>query len=273
MKLGIINSACEGTKLNTVRCIEIIKEIGFDTIDIQTDPLDIDIRTKKSILDTCKRVDLPIISLATTDLGLIDSHKSVREFSLKHCKAFLDLTYEFNANNFLLCMGQYLWDGNVMPKERPWQYGVEGLKQLGKYAQDLGVEIAIELVPFDNAMINSIDNMKKFLDDIGMSSVNANFDISHFYLEKIRPDEIRRIKDKIIHVHMSDCDGKVHGDLPPGRGVIDFKPYLQELKNFGYKGAISIELEYAPRQVEMIDWVKEAYTNTNSLMKEIGIRG
>ena len=26
---------------------------------------------------------------------------------------------------------------------------------------------------------------------------------------------------------------KMHGDLPPGRGVVDFRPYLAQLKKVG----------------------------------------
>ena len=32
----------------------------------------------------------------------------------------------------------------------------------------------------------------------------------------VKPEELRRLWGKAIHVHISDCDGKVHGDLPPG---------------------------------------------------------
>ena len=41
---------------------------------------------------------------------------------------------------------------------------------------------------------------------------------------------MRKLQGRAIHVHISDCDGKVHGDLPPGRGVVEFGPYLDEIK-------------------------------------------
>jgi sugar phosphate isomerase/epimerase len=78
---------------------------------------------------------------------------------------------------------------------------------------------------------------------------------------------------RIGHVHFSDCDGKVHGDLPPGRGVVNFIPYLQALKEVNYEGVISIELEYSPEPGKIVDWVKEAYTATDQMMRALGIRG
>ena len=51
-------------------------------------------------------------------------------------------------------------------------------------------------------------------------------------------------------MHISDCDGKVHGDLPPGRGVVKFSPYLQAIKDLDFDGSVSLELEYSPDPVE-----------------------
>ena len=61
--------------------------------------------------------------------------------------------------------------------------------------------------------------MLKFVDDVALPDVvRANVDISHLHLMGVQPQEIRRLKGRIAHVHLSDCDGKVHGDMPPGRG-------------------------------------------------------
>jgi sugar phosphate isomerase/epimerase len=84
--------------------------------------------------------------------------------------------------------------------------------------------------------------------------------------------ELRRLQGQAIHVHISDCDGKKHGDLPPGRGVVDFGPYLREIKHLNIDGAISIELEYSPEPDQIVAWVREAYQATDRLMREAGLR-
>ncbi len=73
-------------------------------------------------------------------------------------------------------------------------------------------------------------------------------------------------------MHLSDCDGKKHGDLPPGRGVVDFPPYLEALRDTGYNGVVSIELEYSPEPHKILEWVREAYTKTAELMDRAGVR-
>jgi sugar phosphate isomerase/epimerase len=72
---------------------------------------------------------------------------------------------------------------------------------------------------------------------------------------------------------LSDCDGKVHGDLPPGRGVVDFLPYLREIKALDIDGAVSIELEYSPQPERIVEWVREAYEATDRLMRQAELRG
>ena len=74
-------------------------------------------------------------------------------------------------------------------------------------------------------------------------------------------------------MHISDCDGKKHGDLPPGRGVVHFGPYLAELKKLDLEGVISIELEYSPDPAKIVDWVAEAYRETDRLLRQHGLRG
>lgn len=81
------------------------------------------------------------------------------------------------------------------------------------------------------------------------------------------------MKNKAIHVHISDCDGKVHGDLPPGRGIVKFPPYLHAIKDLQLEGAISIELEYSPDPDRIVEWVEEAYRETDRLMRLTGLRG
>jgi sugar phosphate isomerase/epimerase len=107
---------------------------------------------------------------------------------------------------------------------------------------------------------------------VNYPAVKANIDISHLQLSGTKPEELRGLRGKAIHVHLSDCDGKVHGDLPPGRGVVDFGPYLREIKALQMDGVVSIELEYAPQPDQIVDWVREAYQATARLMREAGLR-
>jgi D-psicose/D-tagatose/L-ribulose 3-epimerase len=273
VNLGLINSAWLGSPVGTAEGIRLTKEIGFDTIDIFADPMEMEIQERKLIKDTAEEAGLPIVSVCCVALGLVDFNRPVRDFHIDRCTEHLDLVYELEAKNLLLVLGEYLWQQEVIKPQDQWNWAVESLQELGQYAGELGVEIAIELEPFRLSLINNIEQMLRFLDDVNHPAVRANLDISHLALSNVRPEEILRLKDRIAHVHFSDCDGKVHGDLPPGRGVVDFPPYLGALKETGFDGTLSIELEYSPEPDKIADWVREAYRETDRLMREFGMRG
>jgi D-psicose/D-tagatose/L-ribulose 3-epimerase len=161
----------------------------------------------------------------------------------------------------------------VIPPAEQWRLGVEAVRELGQYAGELGLEIVLELEPFALSLVNDVESMVRFLDDVNVPAVKANIDVSHLVLSKVAPEELRRLKGRAAHVHISDCDGKKHGDLPPGRGVVPFEPYLREIKALGIEGAISIELEYSPEPDKIVQWVEEAYAATDRLMQAAGLRG
>jgi sugar phosphate isomerase/epimerase len=273
MKLGLINSAWVQANQPTVFGLRKTKEIGFDTVDIFADPLDIDVRERRLIKDECDRLELPIVSIACVAVGLIDFNPSVQRFHAERARAYLDLVYEYEARNLLLVLGEYIWNQEVIPPAEQWRTGVEQLRRLGDYAAKLGVEIALELEPFKLSLVNDIDSMLRFLADVGHPAVKANIDISHLVLSGVKPEELRKLKGLATHVHISDCDGQRHGDLPPGRGVVPFEPYLQEIKALDIEGAISIELEYSPDPARIVQWVEEAYRATDRLMQQVGLRG
>ena len=273
MKLGLINSAWAQAGKGTAFGIRQTKAIGFDTIDIFADPLDIDAAERTLIRTECEKAGLPIVSVACVAVGLIDFNPSVQRFHLSRCKAYLDFCYELGAKNLLLVLGEYIWDRQVIPPAEQWATGVKHLKELGDHAANLGLKIALELEPFKLSLINTVDTMLKFIDDVGLPNVLANCDISHLHLVRAPVEDVAKLKGRIAHVHLSDCDGKVHGDLPPGRGVTPIKDYLRAIRDTGFDRTVSIELEYSPQPEKIVEWVEEAYRETDKLMRAVELRG
>src|SRR3954467_5540879 len=209
MELGLINSAFAQAGKGTRFGLEQTKAIGFDTADVFADPLDLAARERRLdparaglgaggrrlIPDTCAELRLPIRSIACVAVGLIDFNPSVQRFHVDRCKRYLDLCYEYRARNLLLVIGEYIWQQEVIPPAEQWRVGVENVKELGRYAANLGVEIVLELEPFKLSLVNRFDTRVPFIDDVGMPDVvRANCDISHLYLMGIKPAEVARLK-------------------------------------------------------------------------------
>jgi sugar phosphate isomerase/epimerase len=160
------------------------------------------------------------------------------------------LASEFACDNLLLVLGEYVWQQEVIPAAEQWRIGVNNVKALGKYAQELDLEIAVELEPFQFSLVNTVDTMLRFLDDVEMPDVvRANCDISHLFLMSTEPSEVARLAGRIAHVHLSE----------------------QILKT-GFDRTVSIELKYPPQPERVVEWVTEAYEGTARMMRELGCR-
>ena len=273
MKLGIINSAFDQAGVDTATGLEHIARIGFDSVDIFTEAMTIEQSEIDLIRGTCQSNNLPIVSTVVVSAGLIDFNEPVRQFHLQRTRKFLDLAQAFESKNLLLVIGEYIWQREVIPPQAQWEWGVECLRELGEYAGERDLDIALVLEPFRLSLLNSVPEMARFIDDVNLPNVKANIDVSHLVLSDTSPADLEQLRGKATHVHISDCDGKVHGDLPPGRGVVKFAPFLQAIKDLDFDGAVSIELEYSPDPSKIVEWVEEAYEATDRLMQQVGLRG
>lgn len=273
MKLGLINSAFQQVGMDTATGLKHLSRIGFDCADIFTEAVGISKKEIKLVANTAAKLKLPIVSLPVVAVGLIDFNEPVRAFHVQRCKKFIDLAKVWGAKNILLVLGEYIWQREVIPPAAQWQWGIDTCRELGDYADKKGIDIALELEPFRLSLLNSVPAMVKFVDECKHPRVRANIDVSHLVLSDTSPADVKKLKGRAIHVHISDCDGKVHGDLPPGRGVVKFAPYLQAIKELKIDGVVSIELEYSPEPSKIVQWVEEAYRETAKLMELTGLRG
>lgn len=272
MELGMISSTWIGTEVGLEEGIRRAKEIGFDTYDIFEDPLDIDDATRTLIRDTCADAGLPIRSVVCVAFGIVDFNPSVRRFTLDRIKAYVDQGAYFGARNVLLVVGEYFWDGEVFPRSAIWDLAKELVAQAGEYAASKGLEIVLELEPFTEALLKDVDELARFVREIDHPAVRANADISHLHLSGASFDDVKKLTGLIGHIHLSDCDGQVHGDLPAGMGVTPIREYLAAIRDTGYDGTVSIELEYSPDPGQIVAWAQRAYDGTAAIMRELGVR-
>ena len=273
-KLGLIDSAWFGSEFEGQSGREQARRIGFDSLDlfIAFDPGRMTTAERAAYIKGAQSVDLPIVSLVCTCLGLNDFNPSIRGYHIERARNVVELAAEFpTVRNLCFVPGEYMFQQKLLPPSLEWDLVVDATRQVGKHAAERGIELAIELLPFEFAFIKSIDTMERFLDEIGLDNVKATIDISHMWLMRIPPKEIGRLKGRVAHVHIADCDGTNHGDLPPGRGTTPFNDYLAAIRDTGFVGAASIELEFPPDPSGMLAWVEEAYGAALKLLVEAGV--
>jgi sugar phosphate isomerase/epimerase len=272
LELGLIGSAWHGTSLGVLEGIAKTKEVGFDTYDVFEDPLTTSDDARRQIKETCEELGLPIRSAVCIALGLVDFVPAVRRFTLDRCKAYIDQQAYFGGRNVLLVVGEYYCDLQVFSKEQIFGLVAENLRELAEHAEPQGIELAIELEPFKHAVAGSVRELADLIRVVDHPAVKANADVSHLHLSGASFDDVAVLTGMIGHVHVSDCDGKVHGDMAPGRGVTPIKKYLQAILDTGYTGTVSVELERVPEPDRMVELVEESYRETARILSELGAR-
>ena len=272
MQLGMINSAWFGSKYDGRPGLEKMKELGFDAVDVLADPLDLSTDARAALVRDVAEVGLALPSVIVVAFGFSDFNPSIRRFHLDRAKAHVDLGVELGAKLMVVALGEYIWQHEVIPPEAQWHWAVDSTRELGDYAASSGLELAMELEPFDLSLVNTIDKLAKLIDDVDHPAVKANLDCSHLWLMGLDASEILKLKGRIIHTHFSDCNGETHGDLPPGRGNTPLIRYLEALVQAEFDGVLSLELEYAPQPDQIVEWVTEAYDATAAMMDSLGIR-
>ncbi|ACK41374.1 MULTISPECIES: sugar phosphate isomerase/epimerase family protein [Dictyoglomus] len=125
-------------------------------------------------------------------------------------------------------------------------------------AEKYDVEVCIENPYFEeNDIFSNVDQFYKFIKGFG-GKLKVCFDFGHAHISKKGIDySLNLLKPFITHVHIHDNHGEKDEHLSLGKGSIDFKKYLDFLRNFD--GTIILEInslkdkrEDLKRSVEII---------------------
>jgi D-psicose/D-tagatose/L-ribulose 3-epimerase len=273
-ELGLIDSVWQGSELDGLPGHRLAREIGYDTLDLFVgfDP-GTDLVRRQQVIDDARASELPVRSVIATCLGLNDFNTAVREFAIRRACNVVDLGAEFDTvRNLLFVPGEYMFQRRLLPPEQEWARVVDATRRVGGHAAGRGLEVAIELLPFEHAFVRTLDDLDRLLADVGLPNVKAAIDISHLWLERIEPSQLADFAGRIAHVHIADCDGENHGDLPPGRGTTPFAAYLDALRDAGFEGTAAVELEFPVDGAPLRDWVTEAYGTSSRLLADAGVR-
>ena len=274
-EIALIDSAWHGTSLEGPAGLVRARELGYEALDLFVgfDPGRMAGAEREAYLASVAAADLPVRSVVCTCLGLSDFNDSVRDYHIERACAVVDLAAGFpTARNLLFVPGEYMFQRRLLPGAYEWNRVVDATRRVGGRAAEHGLEVAIELLPFEFAFVRTLDDMERLLDEVGLPNVKAAIDVSHLWLERIKPAALGRLSGRVAQVHLADCDGENHGDLPPGRGTTPFPAYLAKLHDLGYRGSASVELEF-PRDGQPVEeWVAEALGATQRLLADGGQR-
>jgi sugar phosphate isomerase/epimerase len=116
---------------------------------------------------------------------------------------------------------------------------------LADAAQAAGLTIALEI---HGDLMASGERSLPLLDKIDHPAVKANYDTANveYYAGVAAADDLPFIADRVAHVHLKEArGGKGNWDFPAiGEGHVDFERVLAVLRDVGYQGPYSVEIEF-----------------------------
>lgn len=167
--------------------------------------------------------------------------KEEREWTVQHLKDIIDLGQDIGGCKTLLYVAGWVAYGTN--QSEAWNYTLESLREVGKYALKYEVNVMIEPTPQDSNLVETADDALLLREQVDLPNIFVMFDTAHaFYRNEVPSDYIYKIDRYLKHIHVTDYNRKA-----PGTAGCDFVPIMQALKDINYDGYITMETGFENR--------------------------
>jgi sugar phosphate isomerase/epimerase len=143
---------------------------------------------------------------------------------------------------------------------------------LADAAETAGVVVALEI---HGDIMASSDVTIPLLEKVGRDSIKVNYDTANveFYSGDKAVDDLPKITPYLAHVHLKDTTGgKGNWNFPAiGSGTVDFARVLEILRDAGYDGPYSVELEFQGEPWPPLDHVTESMQRSYEHLRGLGL--
>jgi L-ribulose-5-phosphate 3-epimerase len=143
---------------------------------------------------------------------------------------------------------------------------------LADAADEAGVVVALEI--HGDIMASSKETLP-LLKKIGRDSVKVNYDTANveYYSGDTAVEDLPKIAPHLAHVHLKDTTGgKGNWNFPAiGDGTVDFARVLEILREAGYSGPYSVELEFQGEPWPALDEVNAAMRRSYKHLTALGL--
>ncbi len=197
--------------------------------------------------------------------GMISPHGETRAQAIDRNTAYIQACAQSGVTNFFLVM---LPEKPELPRAENFGYMVESFAALAPVLEAHNAHIVIEGWPGQGALCCTPEGYRGLFERVPSSAMGINYDPSHLIRMGIDPLRfLREFVGRVYHVHGKDTElfpenlyeygheqpptfGKPFGFgamawryTIPGHGVTSWVEVFHTLKNAGYQGAVSVELE------------------------------
>ncbi len=217
------------------------KAWGFDSVEIAVEhESHIDPAYIKSELDRNGLVCGTLCGAFGPGRDLRGSREE-QESSLAYIQQLIDMIATLGASTLVGPIYSAVGRAELIPERdraAQWQLVVEHLKQVCRYAERQGKEIAIEpLNRFETDFINTCGQALRMVEDVGSPALGVHLDTFHMNIEEKDPAKaVLQAGSKLGHFHACGSDRGT-----PGNDHTDWESIAAALKSIGYQKHVVIE--------------------------------
>lgn len=118
----------------------------------------------------------------------------------------------------------------------------KSLEDLVAAAGDLGVRLAVEVIPNDLSTPAALDHLLDADDGPDLSTTGICLDLGHAHMMGGVVDAAETLAGAVIATHVHDNNGREDRHLVPGQGSIDWPMALTALWKIDYRGPLVFEV-------------------------------
>jgi len=176
------------------------------------------------------------------DINIASPNPVLRRVMIKRLEKSLGYARDLKCKQWVFHSG---WKSGVSEfyPNLDWQINLRSVKTLLAIAKKCGVDIAVENTPEPfYFLVKRMHDVALFYSELGADAdLGMAFDVGHANTTREIFGFIDKFADKIVHIHVSDNEGKYDSHRGIGYGKINWKAVAEALKLINYKGMIVCE--------------------------------
>jgi protein FrlC len=147
------------------------------------------------------------------------------------------------------------WQVFGTPQQQAWDWSRHALKDVARFAEDVGVTIVVEPTSADSNLVETCDGALRMMREAEAANVKVMFDTYHcLYRNEVPTDYVYAMGADLGHVHLADINRGA-----PGDGRVDYASLVSALRDVGYDGYLAMEIGFDRRAVEPDNVARRAF--------------
>lgn len=235
-------------RMRFVECLPWIREAGFNQIEVCSSHGHLDYHSKQEIAEAARIIaDLEIEPYSfhapfrnEIDITSPDLHQRRRSeyeiFTAAEAAATLNVRY------FVFHPGpEKSFEPPLHQRLQRMNNAVEVLSNVYRKCSELGIELAFEnMLP--HLFCGSTKEILWLIGSVQELEPAICLDTGHAHLGSGVTEMIHKVGSRLQIIHINDNNGSGDDHLPPGRGKIDWKRFMTDLKTVNFSGMLILEL-------------------------------